>query len=66
MPMVELEIITALHPIELRPLPAEPLVSILISNYNYARFIGAAIRSALDQTYPNIELIICDDGSTDN
>lgn len=64
--MVELEIITALHPIELRPLPAEPLVSILISNYNYARFIGAAIRSALDQTYPNIELIICDDGSTDN
>jgi glycosyltransferase involved in cell wall biosynthesis len=54
------------QPIELRPLPAEPLVSILVSNYNYARYIGESIQSALDQTYSNIELIICDDGSTDD
>jgi hypothetical protein len=47
-------------------LPAEPLVSILVSNYNYARYIGESIQSALDQTYSNIELIICDDGSTDD
>ncbi len=66
MAIVESETITGLHPIELRPLPAQPLVSILVSNYNYGRYIGSAIQSALDQTYSNIELIICDDGSTDD
>lgn len=63
---VEFDTTTGLHPIQLRPLPAEPLVSILVSNYNYARYIGESIQSALDQTYTNIELIICDDGSTDD
>jgi glycosyltransferase involved in cell wall biosynthesis len=63
---VELETITELQPIELGPLSSRPLVSILISNYNYARYIGDSIQSALDQTYSNIELIICDDGSTDD
>ncbi len=65
MTTVECAKITSLHPMDLRPLPAEPLVSILVSNYNYARYIGESIESALHQTYPNIELIICDDGSTD-
>jgi len=41
------------------------LVSILISNYNYARFLKRAVKSAAEQTYPNIELLIIDDGSTD-
>src|SRR6202161_3746981 len=66
MATVQSETATELVPIELRPLPAQPLVSILVSNYNYGRFIADSIQSALDQTYSNIELIICDDGSTDD
>jgi glycosyltransferase involved in cell wall biosynthesis len=43
-----------------------PLVSIVIANYNYGRFLGEAIQSALDQTYPAVEVILVDDGSTDD
>lgn len=44
---------------------ANPLVSIIIDNYNYAQFLGDAIDSALAQTYPHTEVIVVDDGSTD-
>lgn len=42
-----------------------PLVSILIANYNNVRFIVEALESAMGQTYPNIEIVVIDDGSTD-
>jgi glycosyltransferase involved in cell wall biosynthesis len=45
---------------------AEPLITINISNYNYARFLPQAIESALSQTYANKEIIVVDDGSTDD
>ena len=42
------------------------LFSIIVPTYNRANMIGKAIESVLDQTYTNWELIIVDDGSTDN
>ncbi len=41
-------------------------VSIIIPCYNQARFLDDAIKSALQQTYKNTEIIVVDDGSPDN
>src|SRR5439155_17035546 len=43
----------------------ETLVSIIINNYNYGRFLKDAIGSALGQTYRECEVIVVDDGSID-
>ncbi len=43
-----------------------PLVSIIINNYNYGSFLGQAIDTAICQTYTDIEIIVVDDGSTDD
>ena len=43
-----------------------PLVSILINNFNYGRFVAQSIESALAQDYPRIEVVVVDDASTDD
>ena len=44
---------------------SRPRATIVIDNYNYARWFGNAIDSALEQTYPQVEVVVVDDGSTD-
>jgi GT2 family glycosyltransferase len=44
----------------------KPLVSICLPTYNYARYLPESITSCLNQTYESLEIIIVDDGSTDN
>ena len=43
-----------------------PLVSIVVPIYNIAKEIGKCIDSLMSQTYSNMEIILVDDGSTDN
>ena len=45
---------------------SNPEITVYITNYNYAPFIEEAIQSVLNQTFQNFEIIIIDDGSTDN
>jgi glycosyltransferase involved in cell wall biosynthesis len=43
-----------------------PRITVIINNYNYGRFLRQAIESVLHQSYPAHEVILVDDGSTDN
>ena len=46
--------------------PDKTLVTVLINNYNYGRFLRQAIDSALHQTWRRTEIVVVDDGSTDD
>jgi hypothetical protein len=41
------------------------LVSVIVNSFNYARYVGAALDSALAQDHPEVEVLVVDDGSTD-
>ena len=45
--------------------PNDLRASVLITNYNYGRFLGYAVDSALAQTWPHVQVVVVDDGSTD-
>ena len=44
----------------------DPLVSVVVPNYNYALYFDARLSSILNQTFQDFELILLDDASTDN
>ena len=50
----------------IQPRADGPTVSVLVTNFNYGQFLGAAIESVLAQSHPAQEILICDDGSTDD
>jgi glycosyltransferase involved in cell wall biosynthesis len=43
-----------------------PLVSVVITSYNRANLVGESIESVQAQDYPNVQMVVTDDGSTDN
>lgn len=47
-------------------MPSQPILSVLVPTYNYAAYIGKAIASVLDQRVDGVEVVIADDGSTDD
>ena len=49
-----------------KPLSPEPLVSVVVANYNYGQYLPKCLDSILGQTWKKIEIVVVDDCSTDN
>jgi glycosyltransferase involved in cell wall biosynthesis len=49
----------------LKPTVKKQTVSVLIASYNHEKYVADSLRSVLDQTYQDFEIVIVDDGSTD-
>lgn len=47
------------------PTNLQPLISVIMTSYNYEKYIGEALDSVMAQTYSNFEVIVVDDGSSD-
>ena len=45
---------------------AVPLISVITATYNMGQYVQEAVDSVLSQNYPSLEIIVVDDGSTDN
>lgn len=54
-----------MSPVDLPALPARPLISVVVPCFNLGAYVEEAVQSALDQTYPEVEVLVLDDGSTD-
>jgi glycosyltransferase involved in cell wall biosynthesis len=63
--MIRTDSVSSIRPMTLPPLCENPLVSVVITAYNYAEFIGAALESVTRQSYRDVEVVVADDGSTD-
>jgi glycosyltransferase involved in cell wall biosynthesis len=53
------------RPVARESAEGQPAVDVIVNNYNYGEYVGEAIASAVRQTYPNVRVIVVDDGSTD-
>lgn len=49
-----------------KPIEMNPIISVVIPAYNVGPYVEIAIRSILNQTFSDLEVVVCDDGSTDN
>jgi glycosyltransferase involved in cell wall biosynthesis len=65
-PCIQLPRITNRKLLEKTRLTSTGKVSVIIPNYNYAQYVGEAIESVMNQSYKDIEIIVVNNGSTDN
>lgn len=56
----------AAAPVRLGDLSPRPRVSVVVPNHDYGRYLAEAVSSALEQGYADLEVLVCDDGSTDD